>query len=59
MIQPLLVGGREDASQGITMLHPYPEVKGALPVTDAESDAGGLFFGGEFEDAQVRRVKDG
>jgi hypothetical protein len=53
MIQPLQVGGRENASQGITMLHPYAEVKGALPVTDAESDAGGLFYGGEFQDAQV------
>ena len=53
MIQPLQVGGRENASQGITMLHPYAEVKGALPVTHAESDAGGLFYGGEFQDAQV------
>lgn len=53
MIQPLCVGGREGAELGVTMLHPYAEVKGAAAVTDAASDAGGLFFGGEFADAQA------
>jgi hypothetical protein len=36
MIQPLNLGGREDAGKGMTMLHPYPQISGSVALTPDE-----------------------
>lgn len=51
MIQPLNFGGTT-TSEGISFLHPYEILPDAVPVGD------GLYWGGEFADAQ-QLVKDG
>jgi len=58
MIQPLNLGGMEDPGKDMTMLHPFGNISGAVPlVVDDDGGQSGegatLYFGGEFADAQA------
>ncbi|CAE6970783.1 unnamed protein product [Symbiodinium natans] len=50
--RPLLYGGPA-SSEGVTMVHPYPQVEGSKPLSD-----GGLYLGGSLAGAQAF-VEDG